>query len=404
MKRKTLMQIGLILAAILFIAGVVASGGGKAAYFSVAALLFFLSLRLMLEEGGDSGRYDYNKLEKMVADAIGSHEKEKEKLEGFTDDPDSFAPVQEVVPLENFTLLVVFQNGVIKTYDIHKAMRKHNELKLLLAHQDLFKNVQVSLGGYRLDWTGRIALAADEIWLHGERYQRPSVVREKEREKEQQEMQEKAAKEAGNPDGASEAGFRDPEGDHFRQRPEGTEIPEEGGNPGSVGGGAKDVAGQPAAGAYQPGTGQPAAGAAQAEAGKLAAQKMPGSHGAPQVEEPSQAVETAQAEETRQPEDAAQEQQGARPHSTSEARNAAEAQSAAEANSMAEWQDAGTGRQAPESQQVPAGRQAPESQQVPAGQSSSESRPVSSAQLESDSQKEKEEEGPTIIPPYHGYE
>jgi hypothetical protein len=164
MNRKTVSEIGAVLAAILFFMGLLAKGESKAIYISAAFLMIFLVLSLLVK-GENSNRWE---------------EKEKEnyiQLEGTTVnssyDPigesakDRFTPAVKVFPMEDCMIRVLFENGVTKTYDMRNSMRKHEELKILLADKELFDKVRITVGGYRISWNGSLCIATTEVWKNG---------------------------------------------------------------------------------------------------------------------------------------------------------------------------------------------------------------------------------------------
>lgn len=77
-----------------------------------------------------------------------------------------FFKVTNVQPLENYILLVDFENGVKKQYDIKPLFEKwhvFNQLK----QDNLYKYVKVDAGGYGISWNAEIDLSANELWENG---------------------------------------------------------------------------------------------------------------------------------------------------------------------------------------------------------------------------------------------
>jgi hypothetical protein len=77
-----------------------------------------------------------------------------------------FHKVKNVVPLDNLVLLVEFQNGQKKKYDVKPLMGKWGVFRDL-KNGTLFRLVKVDTGGYGVVWNEYIDLACDELWDNG---------------------------------------------------------------------------------------------------------------------------------------------------------------------------------------------------------------------------------------------
>lgn len=75
--------------------------------------------------------------------------------------------IKSVTPLPNMILLVVFQNGIEKKYDIKNLYEIFPQLKELESNNKLYKKVGVDVGGYGISWNDDLDLAAEEIWNNG---------------------------------------------------------------------------------------------------------------------------------------------------------------------------------------------------------------------------------------------
>ena len=75
--------------------------------------------------------------------------------------------IASVNTLENLCLLVVFENGIERKYDIKKLFDKFPAFKKL---QDVavFTNVKVEVGGIAIIWNEELDLSRYEIWENGE--------------------------------------------------------------------------------------------------------------------------------------------------------------------------------------------------------------------------------------------
>ena len=78
-----------------------------------------------------------------------------------------FYKVQDVKPLEKYKLLVTFQNGEIKKYDVKPLFDKWQVFKDLIYINGLFQQVKVDAGGYGISWNDDIDLSCDELYYNG---------------------------------------------------------------------------------------------------------------------------------------------------------------------------------------------------------------------------------------------
>ena len=78
-----------------------------------------------------------------------------------------FYKVQDVKPLEKYKLLVTFQNGEIKEYDVKPLFDKWQAFKDLAYINGLFQQVKVDAGGYGISWNDDIDLSCDELYYNG---------------------------------------------------------------------------------------------------------------------------------------------------------------------------------------------------------------------------------------------
>ncbi|MEQ6359505.1 DUF2442 domain-containing protein [Thermoanaerobacter thermohydrosulfuricus] len=73
--------------------------------------------------------------------------------------------VIDVKPVDDYKLIVTFDNGVIKEYDIKPKL---NEWPFeLLKNKAFFKAVKVDAGGYGVSWNSNIDLSEYELWKNG---------------------------------------------------------------------------------------------------------------------------------------------------------------------------------------------------------------------------------------------
>lgn len=78
-----------------------------------------------------------------------------------------FHKIKSVKALKNYNLLVVFQNGIEKTYDMHQLYAAFPQFQILEKEIGLFEQVTVDTGGYGISWNSDLDLSAEEIWEMG---------------------------------------------------------------------------------------------------------------------------------------------------------------------------------------------------------------------------------------------
>ena len=74
--------------------------------------------------------------------------------------------VKSVKPLENLCILVRFENGIDKIYDV-KQLFDSFEVYKELKNEDLFKLVKVDCGGYAVCWNDEIDISEVQLWENG---------------------------------------------------------------------------------------------------------------------------------------------------------------------------------------------------------------------------------------------
>lgn len=78
-----------------------------------------------------------------------------------------FHKVSSVKPIENFFLLVKFQNGENRKYNVSQLFSKWDSFKTLSSIKGLFEQVKVYAGGYGISWNDDIDLSCDELYYNG---------------------------------------------------------------------------------------------------------------------------------------------------------------------------------------------------------------------------------------------
>ena len=74
--------------------------------------------------------------------------------------------VANVIPLKRMELLVFFENGVIKKFDVKPLLSDFPEFTLL-RDPAIFQLVQVEPGGYGVSWNDELDCSEGELWKHG---------------------------------------------------------------------------------------------------------------------------------------------------------------------------------------------------------------------------------------------
>ena len=74
--------------------------------------------------------------------------------------------ILSVVPVDENTLLVEFDNEQIKKYDITHLLDK--DMFSPLKNPVLFRSVQVEKGGYAVYWNSEIDISEYELWRNGQ--------------------------------------------------------------------------------------------------------------------------------------------------------------------------------------------------------------------------------------------
>lgn len=75
--------------------------------------------------------------------------------------------VVEAVPLDNMELLVFFEDGKIKKFDVKALLKDYPEFKEL-KNPDLFRLVKVEPGGYGVSWNADLDCSEGELYENGE--------------------------------------------------------------------------------------------------------------------------------------------------------------------------------------------------------------------------------------------
>lgn len=75
--------------------------------------------------------------------------------------------VKEVMPLDNLQLLVTFDNGKVKKYDVAPLLNLWEPFKQLETITGLFNTVRIDMCGHGIVWNDEIDLDSEELWENG---------------------------------------------------------------------------------------------------------------------------------------------------------------------------------------------------------------------------------------------
>jgi hypothetical protein len=75
--------------------------------------------------------------------------------------------IEDILPLENYNLLVFFQDGKVKKCSLREHFRSHKVFGVLLHNEELFCHVQMQTGGYGVAWDINMAISNAELYGMG---------------------------------------------------------------------------------------------------------------------------------------------------------------------------------------------------------------------------------------------
>ena len=78
-----------------------------------------------------------------------------------------FHRILSITPLSEYSLLVCFENGEKKVYDVSQLFEKWEAFRALYVTKGLFRQVKVDTGGYGISWNDNIDLSCDELYRGG---------------------------------------------------------------------------------------------------------------------------------------------------------------------------------------------------------------------------------------------
>ena len=75
--------------------------------------------------------------------------------------------IEDVLPLEDYSLLVFFRDGIIKKCDLKKYFDKTKGFQILLKKPEYFEYVQMQIGGYGVMWDVNMSIADSVLYRMG---------------------------------------------------------------------------------------------------------------------------------------------------------------------------------------------------------------------------------------------
>ena len=78
-----------------------------------------------------------------------------------------FHKVDRVKAVKHYILEVMFEDGIIKYYDVSSLFEKWDIFRKFLNEEGFFEQVKVDKGGYGISWNDEIDLSCNELWENG---------------------------------------------------------------------------------------------------------------------------------------------------------------------------------------------------------------------------------------------
>lgn len=75
-----------------------------------------------------------------------------------------FHKIKDVKALDNYKLLITFQNNEEKYYDLLPLIDKYSHFRDLITIKGLYKQVKVDVGGYGISWNDNIDISCNELY------------------------------------------------------------------------------------------------------------------------------------------------------------------------------------------------------------------------------------------------
>ena len=77
--------------------------------------------------------------------------------------------IEDVLPLDDYCLLVFFGDGIVKKCDLKSYFEKKSEFSILLKNPELFASVQMLTGGYGISWDVKMIVTDKTLYGIGKK-------------------------------------------------------------------------------------------------------------------------------------------------------------------------------------------------------------------------------------------
>lgn len=77
--------------------------------------------------------------------------------------------IEDVVPLQNNSLLVFFRDGTMRKCEMNEYFEKNQRFSILEKRTDYFARVQIQTGGYGIQWDENLSISDLELYKMGKR-------------------------------------------------------------------------------------------------------------------------------------------------------------------------------------------------------------------------------------------
>ena len=75
--------------------------------------------------------------------------------------------LKSITPIDNHILLIVFQNGVEKTYDVRQLYPLFPQMQVFEEDHELFNQVRIEVGEDGIVWNDDLDFNSEDLWYEG---------------------------------------------------------------------------------------------------------------------------------------------------------------------------------------------------------------------------------------------
>jgi hypothetical protein len=79
-----------------------------------------------------------------------------------------FMRIEDIIPLEDYHLLVFFRDGKVKKCSLRERFQSDNAFRVLLNNEELFDHVQMQTGGFGVAWDTNMTISDAELYRIGQ--------------------------------------------------------------------------------------------------------------------------------------------------------------------------------------------------------------------------------------------